>query len=38
MDSQKKQRVEIFADPWGVKRHHWNTEAKENHKLNLGGP
>ena len=22
------------GDPWGIKQHHWNTEAKENQQLN----
>ena len=25
------------GDPWGVEQHHWNTGAKENQQLNLGG-
>ena len=26
------------GDPWGIEQHHWNTGAKENQKLNPGGP
>ena len=30
------ERVEILVDSLGVKQHHWNTGAKENHQLNPG--
>ena len=26
------------GDPLGIEQHHWNTGAKENQKLNPGGP
>ena len=26
------------GDPWGVEQHHWNAGAKENQRLNPGGP
>ena len=36
MRTWQKQRV--ATDTWGVEQHHWNTGAKENQQLNLGGP
>ena len=24
------------GDPWSVKQHHWNSEAKEDHQLSPG--
>ena len=38
MRTQQKQRVETLGDPKGVKQHHWNTGAKENHQLNPDVP
>ena len=33
MRTQQKLRMEMPGDLWGVKQHHWNTRANENHQL-----
>ena len=38
MRTQQKQSVDTLGESWGVKQHHWNTEAEENYQFISGGP